>query len=263
MPRKSFTHDSPAAPRIKSLRTFLGLTTGDFATELGCSDSTILAWEAGLERPSPEAFINLGNLAGDPSCWFFWSCAGLYGPGLMRVLPPVRLEAPRDGTADLAVVHAGGGKHLFSRPLLHAIPILPVRVATPGVEGDRVDDLAKIPASGFIASPSDWCPNPRFTSCLRVAGDSMAPLICDGYIIVVDTSQVEREKLNGAVVVAWDKKHGLMVARFAINNGRESMISANPEYSSLVVERSGAPLRIIGKVLWWVGRDSSSSETAA
>ncbi len=221
----------------------------------------IVSWENGTERPSPAAFINLGNLAGDPSCWFFWSCAGLYGPGLMRVLPPVRLEVFGDGSADLAVAHAGGGKHLFSRPLLHAIPILPVRVASLGVEGDKVDDLRKIPASGFIASPSDWCPNPRYTSCLRVAGDSMAPLICDGYIVVVDTSPTEREKLNGAIVVAWDKTHGLMVARLAINDGRESMVSNNPEYSSLVV--GNTPLRIVGKVLWWVGRDSPLKEMSA
>jgi phage repressor protein C with HTH and peptisase S24 domain len=90
----------------------------------------------------------------------------------------------------------------------------------------------------------------------------MAPLICDGYIIVVDTSPVEHDTLNGAVVVAWDKTHGLMVARLAINEGRESLVSANPEYSSLLVKTNDSPLRIVGKVLWWVGRDSAKAVAA-
>ena len=172
----------------------------------------------------------------------------------MQILPPVRVKLRQDGLADMALVHAGGGKHLFSRPQLHAIPILPVRVAAVGVEGDRIDDLRRVSASGFIASPSDWCPNPLYTSCLRVAGDSMAPLICAGYIIVVDTSQVDNEKLKGEIVVAWEKTHGLVVARLQVNAGQESLVSTSPEYSSLAAE-PGKRFRVIGKVLWWVGRD--------
>src|SRR5580693_4812087 len=89
MPRKIPADESASAPRIRSLQKYLRLTTDRFASELGCSAITLLAWENGTQKPGVEAFITLGNLAGDPSCWFFWSCAGLYGPDLMRVLPPV------------------------------------------------------------------------------------------------------------------------------------------------------------------------------
>jgi hypothetical protein len=251
-----------AATRICALRKFLELSPAELASELDVPTEVLQDWEKGTQTPSPENFITLGNLAGDPSCWFFWACAGLYSSEFMRVLPPVRLNVLESGELDLSVVHAGAGKRLFSRPQLHAIPILPVRVATPGLEGDRVEDLRKVPASGVIASPSDWCPNPGFTSCLRVAGNSMEPLIGDGYIIVVDTSQVEHDKLDGEVVVAWEKTHGLVLGRFAVGVDQESLVSTNPEYAALVT-RKEKPWRIIGKVLWWVGRDTPLRVLAA
>ena len=262
MPRKVPANNFSSASRIRSLQSFLHLTTEEFAAELGCSRAALVDWKRGAANPSSQVFISLGNLAGDPSCWFFWSCAGLYRRDLMRVLPPVRLNVIQNGEADLAIAHAGAGKHLFSHPLLHAIPILPVRVAAVGTEGDKIDDLRNVSASGCIASPSNWCPNPRFTNCLRVAGDSMAPLICDGYIIVVDTSQVENEKLDGELIVAWDATAGLVVARLKRNAGRESLVSANQEYSSLVTEPN-KQFRIIGKVLWWVGREAPVKPAAA
>lgn len=259
MPRKSSAEKSPSAARIRSLRRFLHLSTNQFAEQLGCSIATLAGWESGDQKPTVEAFITLGNLAGDPSCWFFWSCAGVYGSELMRVSPPVHLDLEEEGGFDLTVAHAGAGRHLFSRPLLHAIPILPVRV---GTEGDSIDSLRNVSASSFIASPSNWCPNPRYTSCLRVVGDSMAPLICDGYIIVVDASQVDHERLNGELVVAWEKAVGLVVARLKKGADRESLESTNQQYGSVITEQN-RKLRIIGKVLWWVGRDAPMKPVAA
>jgi phage repressor protein C with HTH and peptisase S24 domain len=57
----------------------------------------------------------------------------------------------------------------------------------------------------MIAAPRDWCPNPATTSCLPVRGNSMAPLIQDGYIVALDSLQNDQIQMNGKIVVAWHK----------------------------------------------------------
>jgi Peptidase S24-like len=64
-------------------------------------------------------------------------------------------------------------------------------------------------------------PNPAFTSCFRVKGNSMSPAIQGGYIIAMDASQVEGSKLYGRIVVAWHKDKGLIVSRLQRFDGTE------------------------------------------
>ena len=49
----------------------------------------------------------------------------------------------------------------------------------------------------------------------------MAPLIQHDYIIAVDASQVERLKLYGKIVIAWNKDEGLIVSRLQRFDGTE------------------------------------------
>src|SRR6267378_4163800 len=58
-------------------------------------------------------------------------------------------------------------------------------------KGDSSATLHDAPFEGVIAAPQDWCPNPSATTCLRVRGKSMMPLIHDGYILAVDSSQTD------------------------------------------------------------------------
>jgi len=57
--------------------------------------------------------------------------------------------------------------------------------------------LSDAPIEGMMAAPKDWCPNPAYTSCLRVRGSSMAPMIQDGYVVAVDSSQIDMNGLDG------------------------------------------------------------------
>ena len=40
--------------------------------------------------PPSHSYIEIGNLAGDPLCWYFWERAGLRSDDLMRVMPGCR-----------------------------------------------------------------------------------------------------------------------------------------------------------------------------
>lgn len=245
---------STLSKRVRDLRRYLKLSRAALAKDVGVSPETVAGWERGTKEPSSTSYLQLGNLAEEPSCWSFWESAGLYRRDIVRVLPAVRLQIGSGKRPDLQVARAGSGEHLFSKPQLHAIPLLPIHAATPGQEGDKAIDFDRIAPQGLIAAPSHWAPNPAFTSCLRVRGDSMSPMLCDGYIIVIDTSVTDHSELIDKMVVASHREKGLTVSWLKMAADGEALVAENAEYGSVVLNQEKG-WRIIGKVIWWIGRD--------
>ena len=154
----------------------------------------------------------------------------------------------------MQVVHAGATrKRPSQKEAFVAVPLLPVRAATPGEEGDKVADLDQLKPEAMLAAPMDWCPNPASTISLRVKGNSMSPLILDGYIIAVDTADVSHDDLLGQIVVAWNREKGLLVSRLIRFDHTEALVSDHREYESVSLATESR-WRIVGRVLWWTGR---------
>ena len=239
--------------KIETLRHRLSHSQGTLAKELNTSPMTISRWERGAQEPPADMYIQLGNLAGDPECWYFWERAGLHSADLMRVLPSA---LPRPSTTRLSpklkIIHAGASQRLTKERQLVVVPLLPVHAGTHAAKGDRVPRFDQVPPESLLAAPSEWCPNPAFTSCLRVKGNSMAPSIQDDYIIAVDASQVERSKLYGKIVIAWNKDEGLIVSRLQRFDGTELLMPDSRDYTPVSLSGDHS-WRILGKVLWWIG----------
>lgn len=240
------------AKRILALRRRLKLSQSDLGKQMNASAMAVSRWERGVQEPPANVYIQLGNLTGDPECWYFWGQAGLSSDDLMRVLPAVRSRMRSDRRVKLEIVHAGARRAPRRSDELVAIPLLPVVAATHGGTGDPVDKLSQVPPESMLAAPSKWCPNPSSTSCLRVRGRSMMPLIHDGYIVVIDTSQTSHNDLYGQIVIAAHKEHGLMVSRLQRFDHTEVLVPENREYESTAVSTNG--WRIVAKILWWIGR---------
>jgi phage repressor protein C with HTH and peptisase S24 domain len=132
-------------------------------------------------------------------------------------------------------------------------PLLPVRAAAAGEQGDKVADLDQLTPQAMFAAPIGWCPNPASTVSLRVKGNSMSPLILDGYVIAVDTSDVSHDELMGPIVVAWNIERGLIVSRLIRFDQTEALVSDHREYESVSLATESR-WRIISRVLWWLGR---------
>lgn len=239
---------------IEGLRRSLKLSQAELGKQLETSAMAISRWERGEAEPPADAYIRLGKLAGDPLCWFFWGRAGLTTADVMDVMPKTRRRLLDKRTANVQIVHAGAGRmQLSDKEALVAIPLLPVRAATPGERGDRVADLDQLKPEAMLAAPAEWCPNPAATVSLRVKGNSMSPLILDGYIIAADTSEVDHDDLVGQIVVASNIEKGLLVSRLLRFDHTEALVSDHREFDSVsLVTPSG--WRIVGKVLWWIGR---------
>jgi len=238
---------------IEGLRRSLKLSQAELGNRLETSAMAVSRWERGEAQPPADAYIRLGKLAGDPLCWVFWGRAGLNTADVIRVLPKARRRFLDDRSTHLQVVHAGAKRE---RPTENeafvAIPLLPVSAATPGVRGDRVSDLDQLKPEAMLAAPAGWCPNPASTVSLRVKGNSMSPLILDGYIIAVDTSADAVDDLVGQIVVASNIEKGLLVSRLIRFDHTDVLVSDHREYESVSLIQA-AGWRIVGKVLWWTG----------
>lgn len=239
--------------KIEHLRHNRKLNQAEFGAQIGLSAMAVSRWERGVAEPHGEVYIRLGNLSGDPLCWFFWKQAGLRMSDVTRVLPEVRARLAQTKLPAIEFVHAGTTAiDALKSANLVAVPLLPVHAATSGHEGDNID-LAEVSPELLLAAPVEWCPNPESTLSLRVKGNSMSPLIMDGYIIAVDTSNTENDRLVGDIVVASHKERGLLVSRLIRFDHTDALVSDNRGYEAVTVT-PGSEWRIIGKVLWWTGR---------
>ena len=240
------------AANISELRQRLNLSQTVFGGRHNSSGMTVSRWERGNQEPSAGSYIELGNLAGVPVCWYFWGRAGLQTEDLMRVMPKkLGKRFSRTRTVVLQSAAAGSGSKIPVAPQLVAIPLLEVVAASHGEQGDSSAILHDAPVESMIAAPREWCPNPSATTCLRVRGNSMMPLITDGSILVVDSSQIDSTKLNGKVVIAWHRDMGLTVSRLQHYDHTDVLQPESREHESIVLN-SKYKWKIVAKVLWWI-----------
>lgn len=240
------------ATAICELRHRLGLSQTAFGQRLYSSAMAVSRWERGTQEPSAESYIGLGNLVGDPLCWFFWARAGLSNEDLMRVMPTLKARL-HDDAKSYTIANAGSGYKRSKLPELVAIPLLEVVAASHGEVGDSSSILHGASVESMLAAPSDWCPNPVSTICLRVRGSSMAPLITDGSIIAVDTSQRDQTILDGKIVIAWHKQMGLTVSRLKRYGSAEVLQPENSDHEPVVLNGK-QKWKILARVLWWIGK---------
>jgi len=243
--------------KILQLRKRLGLNQSEFAVRLNYSAMALSRWESGTHEPTAEAYVQMGNLAAPSESNWFWTRAGLKSADLSRMFPQGAGVLDKVDFPDFEIVVAGsGGKRTpvaKIKPRLVAIPVLAVHAGAHGERGDQILDLDGAEATEMIAAPVLWCPNPAATSCLRVRGSSMSPMIDDGDIVVVDSTQHDTKDLNGKIIVAWNRKTGLTLSRFLVMKGVQLLESENRDYKPISMGRD-RNWRIVGKVLWWIRR---------
>jgi SOS-response transcriptional repressor LexA len=253
---KSRKTQSPEwARKILKLRRDLGLTQAAFASRLHYSAMALSRWERGTHEPPAQAYIQIGNLIGEPDSSWFWERAGFKSRDLSNMIPEGKGVLRKSAFPDFDIVVAGSYHHKLrggaQKPRLVAIPVLAAHAATHGSKGDQILDLNEVPAHDMIGAPAMWCPNPAETSCLRVRGSSMSPLINDDDIVAVDRSEVDPGDLSGKIVVSWQRENGLTLSRFLLVNGVQLLESENSEYEPVKLGKNRS-WRIIGKVLWWI-----------
>jgi transcriptional regulator with XRE-family HTH domain len=135
------------ASMISRLRHGLGLSQTTFGHEVHSSAMGVSRWERGAQEPPSHSYIEFGNLAGDPDCWFFLGT---------RRPPQWRFDAGHTETAEplpqpklnnFEIVHTGTSANKPAKSRLVAIPLLKIVAATNGEKGDDMPILQEAPAS--------------------------------------------------------------------------------------------------------------------
>lgn len=245
------SEQSRAANAVVTLRKRLGFSQALFGKALSCSAMQVSRMERGSELSAGQC-IQLGNIAGDPICWFFWELAGLRPSDVLRIVPAVQSRLRRTSLQrlKLQIVHAGSHRRAAKESDLVAIPVSSAVVGTLGGRGSRMPDWTEILPTSVFATPRVWCPNPTKTSCFRVKGRSMMPTIPDDCIIVVDAAQCDSSRLYGKIVVAYSRPQGLVISRLQYI---DEVAVLTPEDSSATTNVDLNPgWTIVGKVLWWI-----------
>ncbi|MGA7918322.1 MAG: XRE family transcriptional regulator [Candidatus Acidiferrales bacterium] len=242
--------------KILKVRHRLGLNQSEFAARLNYSAMALSRWESGSHEPTSEAYIQMGNLAGEPEASWFWTRAGMKSADVSHIFPEGGGVLREANFPDFEIVVAGSGRKVAktkAKTKLVAVPVLDVHAGTHGRRGDHVLDLQRANVAEMIAAPLLWCPHPSSTSCLRVRGSSMSPAINDGDIVAVDCSEVEVSTLNDKVVVAWNRKTGLTLSRFLSVKDTQLLQSESRGHEPILLGKD-RDWRIIGKVLWSIRR---------
>jgi transcriptional regulator with XRE-family HTH domain len=236
------------ARQIISLRSRLGISQEEFGRRLECSAMTISRWERALMAPSAEYYIQLGRLAGKAGAWFFWERAGLRREDVVRALNLAKDGSGELRAADLDQARAGAGRRTSK---LVSLPVLRAVAGTHGTHGNRKLSLDRIAADRIMGAPADWCPNPEYTSLLRVRGHSMEPVIRQGDILAVDSFQNDPELLTGMVVVAAHEQKGLCVSHLRRYQSLSVLESEDRSHEPVILVRNSG-WRIVARVLWWI-----------
>lgn len=249
MRRKSKKTSPEWVTQITALRDRLGINQAELARRMECSAMTISRWERGLLQPSAEHFIQLGNLGNKGEAWFFWEMAGIQPARMVEALGGSR----RKKESEFIHMDMAGANHKRTDSDKYAkligVPLLKTTAGTHGSKGDKRGSLRNAPISEMVGVPAAWCPNPTYTSLVRVAGSSLEPIIHDRDIVAVDSYQTERRDLNGSMVMLTSEEQGLWISRLRRYDTVDVLEAEVRDHEPLIFRKSGR-LRIVGRVLW-------------
>ena len=123
------------------------------------------------------------------------------------------------------------------------IPVAPdVRLAA-GTGEVAFEESSEVSIAVAAAALASWARPERLT-CVRAAGDSMRPTICDGDLVAVDSGRTD--PLDGQLF-AVRTDAGLVVKRLRLTAGRWLLTSDNPAHAPRPVAEDD---RILGQIAW-------------
>ena len=210
------THFPEWSSRIRMFLAKQKLSQAALASQLGVSPATVTRWVKRSHEPSSAIYVALGNMATAPDGIFFWERAGIDPANFPETKLRVSLSSLQVNLKDFNVVSTSkiSAKVIADRAAVVVLPLLNV-VA----HGDRMPPkphvtLSEAEVEDVLMAPLRWCPHPDNMISMRVAGDSMAPIIPPDAIIAVDTAVTEREALDQKLTVFSHRDLGFKVAVF-------------------------------------------------
>jgi SOS-response transcriptional repressor LexA/DNA-binding transcriptional regulator YiaG len=239
------------AAQIDKLLKSQRLTQQAFAAKMNVTQGSVSAWISGRKEPKPEMYFRMAKLwpsAPDVAHWLK-RASDLSGAFQVDQSEPA-ISQRKTATSTRRVKFGKLSSEAVEIPLLKD----PAATGTPRqVNENEIED--------FLAFPGSLCPHPDEIVCIKVQGDSMSPLLEDGYIVAVDTSQTDRARLHGQMVAARDPEGGVTI-KWLRKVGKQEILL--PQHTSKrhqpiilsPLEEQDTGWAVVGRVLWWIGMPS-------
>ena len=167
--------------RIKKLRKSIGLTQHALAQQLGVLPWAVASWEQGRWEPSGEHYAHLARLAPPEEAGFFLAKLGLDRETLLSKWsePATAVPPPEIRIYTTAQWEPGTQDRLRFQV---QVPVLRDEAAAGSPREINERDI-----DSFIAVPGKFVPKgPAAYTGIYIRGDSMAQILGDRFIVVVD-----------------------------------------------------------------------------
>jgi SOS-response transcriptional repressor LexA len=206
------------ASAIRAARDALGYSQTELAQALGSSQDAISRWERGTGTPPISAITAMARIVPEEQK-DFWIAAGAITEG--------KLRDPR-GMRDIPVLRD------------------PAAAGTPrDVNESEVDYI--------LSMPRHLLPQTGRLFGLKVVGDSMSPLLEEGYIALVDVAQQKPEELEGRMVAARHQDGGVTIKWLCgPGPGLYLLVPQNTSHLIEVIDR-GSQWTLVGEIIQWIG----------
>jgi SOS-response transcriptional repressor LexA len=235
------------AVRIQRLMDEQRLRRPAFAAKLNVTQMTVSNWLSAKKEPRPEMYYRMARIWPDSA----------ETPHLLKRAADISGAHQVPGfdkpAADVRRAPQAGRRAKFARGEDGAveIPLLKDEAATGTPRQVQEKEFDRV-----LHFPGSLVPHPDKTVCIRVRGDSMSPVLEDGYIIAIDTAQTDRVRLYDSMVAARDPEGGVTI-KWLRKVGNDEILLAqhtSRRHQPVVLSREGEPgWSIVGKVLWWIG----------
>jgi SOS-response transcriptional repressor LexA len=227
---------------LRVLRLKAGVDQALLAARLGVSQPTISRYEAGLSQPAPAQARLWATLCREALPSAQRAQAEEAEQALLSYFaaasPAATAQALRAvGQAERALVLDVESAHI-------AIPYFAdVAAGTGEAQEPRMEPRARLEVPAYLLARDPGC------YALRVSGESMAPLLLDGDMVVISPAA---ELADGCVVAAWIEPDGDVVKLYhPLPGGGVVLQPANPAFPPLVLGMEGGRSgRIWGRVVF-------------
>lgn len=211
--------------RIRAVRQANGLTQKQFAERFGVTQGAVSNWEKGVDRPGILPLAKLAGMTVNEELRDYFRQESRLGTYIETPSTP---QVPAE-----------------ARP----IPMLRDAVAAGTPRAIDESEIAQV-----LMMPKPWFPASGELFALRVAGDSMAPIIGDGYIVIVDTSRRDPRKLVERMVAA--REGDGVTIKWLRKDGSTYLLV--PQHVSpripVRIMRAEGDFSIVGEVVKWIGQ---------
>jgi len=207
------------ADALRAARRSLGYTQNQLAEVLGSSQGAITRWERAIDSPPISAISILARIVPQEQKAFWFSAGAISdnrwdGVSGMRQIPILRDAA------------AAG---------------------TPRDVDEREIDFT-------LSFPSKMLPNSGRIIGVRVVGDSMSPILEEGYIALIDVTRRKADELVGRMIAARDKDG--VTLKWLRRQSKDLYLllphNTSQRHPVQVIE-PGGEWSLIGEVVKWIG----------